>query len=243
MILEIFKDAGSVRSGQSHVTSQPVFSPPHPVLGGMLSRSIGMPSRREGPPSIWDTHGTSGNVFANPDASSSAPYPQELNSWGSSTEEPLHSSTVEKSGNQTPVQDPRCQSGPLAKNSVIPGEGDSSKNYGPEQQRLQISDLHFDKFPTSATFACWKIRFKTAVCTCSQFLTEAVLWIKEVEMVDSVDDLKSSSPARGIRMPDFEVLDAALLSYTTPTADPGYDDSTLEDMLHQAHRAKVDHSV
>ena len=48
----------------------------------------------------------------------------------------------------------------------------------------------FDKFPTPATFACWKIRFKTEVCTCSQFPTEAMQWIKEVEMVDSVDDLK-----------------------------------------------------
>ena len=34
----------------------------------------------------------------------------------------------------------------------------------------------------------------------------AVHWIKEVEMVDSVDDLKSSSSVRGSRMPDFEVL-------------------------------------
>ena len=32
----------------------------------MLSRSLGMPSRKNGPPSIWDTHGTSGNVFENP---------------------------------------------------------------------------------------------------------------------------------------------------------------------------------
>ena len=38
-------------------------SPPHPILVGMLSHSFGMPSRREGPPSIWDTHGISGNVF------------------------------------------------------------------------------------------------------------------------------------------------------------------------------------
>ena len=45
----------------------------------------------------------------------------------------------------------------------------------------------FDKFPTPATFACWKIRFKTKVCTCSQFPTEAMQWIKEVVMVDSVD--------------------------------------------------------
>ena len=70
----------------------------------------------------------------------------------------------------------------------------------------------FDKFPTPATFACWKIRFKTEVCTCSQFRTETMHWIKEVEMVDSVDELKSSSSVRGIRMPDFEVLDARIAS-------------------------------
>ena len=74
-----FQDAESIRSGNSHLTSQPVSFPPHPLPEGMLSRSIGLPSRREGPPSIWDTHGISGNVFAKPVASSTAPYPQELN--------------------------------------------------------------------------------------------------------------------------------------------------------------------
>ena len=68
-------------------------------------------------------------------------------------------STAEKSERPEQNQDLRCQSGPSAKDSVIFG-GDSSKNYGADQQRLQISDLHFDKFPTPATFACWKIRFK-----------------------------------------------------------------------------------
>ena len=140
----------------------------------MQSRSFGVPSRREGPPSIWDTHGKSGNVFVNPE-------------WNSSVEEPLHSSTVEKSERQKQDQDLRCQSGPSAKKSVIFSGGDSSKNYGAGQQRLQISDLHFDKFPTPAAFACWKIRFKTEVCICSQFPTEAMHWITEVEMVDSED--------------------------------------------------------
>ena len=84
-----FKDAESVRSGHFHVATQPVSFPPHPVPGGMLSRSIGMPSRKNGPPSIWDTHGISGNVFANAAASSSAPYPQELNPWSSGREEPI----------------------------------------------------------------------------------------------------------------------------------------------------------
>ena len=73
-------------------------------------------------------------------------------------------------------------------------------------------DLHFDKFPTPATFDCWKIRFKTEVCTCSQFPTEAMQWIKEVELVDSVDELRSSSSTRGISMPNFEVLDARIAS-------------------------------
>ena len=65
---------------------------------------------------------------------------------------------------------------------------------------------------TPATFACWKIRFKTEVCTCSQFPKEAMQWIKEVEMVDSVDDFKSSSSVRRIQMPNFEVLDARIAS-------------------------------
>ena len=83
-------------------------------------------------------------------------------------------STAEKSG--IPERDPdlRCQSGLLAKDSVIFSGGDSSKNYGADQQRLQISDLHFDKSLTPATFACWKIRFKTEVCSCPQFPTEAM---------------------------------------------------------------------
>ena len=113
---------------------------------------------------------------------------------------------------QTPAQDQRCQSGPSARYSVVPSEGGFSKNDGADQQRLQISDPHFDKFPTSATFACWKKRFKTEVCTFSQFLTEAMLWIKEVEMVESVDDLKSSCSVRGIQMPKFEVLHAKIAS-------------------------------
>ena len=101
------KDVKSVRSGQSHVTSQPAFFPPHPDPGGMLSRSLGMPSRNIGPPSIWDTHGISGNVFANPTASSSAPYPQESTPSIFNVSE--HTSPHVMSESQTPAQDQRCQ--------------------------------------------------------------------------------------------------------------------------------------
>ena len=195
-----FQDAESVRSGKSHVTSRPVsafFRIASPQ--GRAAKHLGH---------TWK----SGSVFANPPASSSAPYPQELNPWGTTIEEPLHMSTAEKSERPEQNQDLRCQSGPSAKNSVIFSGGYSSKNYGADQQRLQNSDLHFDKFPTPATFACWKIRFKTEVRTCSQFPTEAMQWMKEVELVDSVDDLISSSSIRGISMPNFEVLDARIAS-------------------------------
>ena len=81
-----FQEAESIRSGNSHVTSQPAFFPPFQNPGGMLSRSLGMPSRNDGPPSIWDTW-FFGKRFANPAASSSAPFPQELNPWCSQKSE------------------------------------------------------------------------------------------------------------------------------------------------------------
>ena len=170
-----FRDADSIRNGNSHVTSPPGLFPRHPPFEGLLKPAFISQRQTEEPPNVWDTSGVSGNVFAHPQTSSSVPYPQGLNStWRKAV----------KSGRPERGPDLRCQSGPSAKDSVIFSGGDSSKNYGADQQRLQISDLHFDKFPTPATFLCWKTRFKTEVCTCSQFLTEAMQWIKEVELVD-----------------------------------------------------------
>ena len=112
-----FQDAESVRSGHSFVTSQPAFFTPVRDPGGMLSRSFGMPSRNDGPPSIWDTHGISGNVFADPVASSTR-CPQELNPWNSGISEPIHSSTAERMRIKHQFRHQRCQSGPSAKSSV-----------------------------------------------------------------------------------------------------------------------------
>ena len=141
----------SARSGLSpHCQSTPVRD-----LGGMLSRSLGMPSRN--------------------------------NEWAAKYLE--HTWYIGKRC---------CKSNGVFFKFIRP--------------RLQISDPLLDKFPTSATFVCWKIRFKTEVCTCSQFPTEALLWIKEVELVDLVDKLRSSSSLRSISMPDFEVLDARIAS-------------------------------
>ena len=197
------KDAESVRSGSSHVPTQPALFLSYRDPGGLLSRN-------NQPLDIWNSQGFSGNVFANPRASSSSLYPQESKPWISSVSE--HTSPHVMSESQTPVQGQRCQSGPSARNSFDPKEGRLSNNCGADQQRIQISELHFDKFATPTTFACWKIRFKIEVCTCSQFPTEDMHWIKEVEMVDSVDDFKSSRSIKGCSGPDFEVLDARIAS-------------------------------
>ena len=61
-------------------------------------------SRREGQPNIWETHGLCGNVFANPHASSSVLYPQELKTWGTTIEKPLHMPTAEKSEDQNKIE-------------------------------------------------------------------------------------------------------------------------------------------
>ena len=60
---------------------------------------------------------------------------------------------------------------------------DIPQNYMVGQQRQQISELQFDKFPNPQLFLVWKIRFKTQITACSDFLSYARLWIKEVEMV------------------------------------------------------------
>ena len=113
-----------------------------------------------------------------------------FNPWSSNVSEHTSPHVTSERQNQDTTLDPRCQSGPSARNSFAPNEGSFSKDYRADQQRLQISELHFDKFPTPTTFASWKIKFKTEVRTCSQFPTEAMQWIKEVELVQSVDDLK-----------------------------------------------------
>ena len=79
---EDIQDAESVRSGNSHVTSQPMSFPAHPIPEGMLKPfiRIAAPQRRSAIHLGYTRY--IGKRFANPHASSSAPYPQEMNPWG-----------------------------------------------------------------------------------------------------------------------------------------------------------------
>ena len=74
MVENHFKDVESVRSGSiSHVPSQPALFPLLREPGGLLIRDYNLQ------PNTWDTHGLSGNVFANPQASYSTTYSGMLN--------------------------------------------------------------------------------------------------------------------------------------------------------------------
>ena len=80
---DFFKDAESALSGPSNVHSEPVFFPP-PSRSWSRSWRNAEPFSGNAEPQQWaarDTHGISGNVFANPTASSSAPYPGGCNPW------------------------------------------------------------------------------------------------------------------------------------------------------------------
>ena len=88
---------------------------------------------------------------------------------------------------------------PLTTSSTLPVE--LPQNYMVGQQRQQISELQFGKFPDPQSFLVWTIRFRTQVTTCSDFPSDALLWIKEVEMVDSVDEFKSSRSVYGKDFP------------------------------------------
>ena len=48
------------------------------------------------------------------------------------------------------------------------------------------------------------------VTTCFDFPSDTMLWINEVEMVDSSDELKSSRSFCGKDFPNFEMLDAKI---------------------------------
>ena len=150
-----------------------------------------------------------GKRSCNPGASSSALYTQELNPWSSQVSEQMHSSQTGarmRIKHQFRIRDASQDHHPTFQSSSV--EETLQRTVGQTNTDCR-SQIFISTIPTSTTFVWWKMRFKTEVCTCSQFLAEAVLWIKEVELLASVDDLKSSC---GIHMLNSEVLDAKIAS-------------------------------
>ena len=199
-----FQDAVSVRSGKSHVASQPVFFPLHPDPGGM-------PSRKNGQPSIWDRHGISGIVFLQ--------IQQRLlqhfirRSWTHGVlmyQNTHHHMWWVRAKHHFTIRDASQDRQPEIQSSLVREIFQRIIRQTNNDCRSQIFIL--TNSPRQQHSLVGKIRFKTEVCPCSEFPTEAMLWIKEVQLFDPVDDLKSSSSLQGNHMPNFEVLDAKISS-------------------------------
>ena len=225
MIQENFRKKSICNGRISHVPSQPAGVP---SSQSMLSRDRSMPF------DTWNLSGTQGNVFGNPRLmfdSTQTPYQGNLHSTNPSATGsiPVQVSTgrlvardEEQIGSTTPMLMSARRLSTM--NSFLPAE--IPQNSLAVQQRLQISELQFDKFSTPSSFALEdKIQhqgeflfrfsfgsFTNQVTTCSDFPSETMLWIKEVEMVDSVDQLKSSRLIEGKDFPNFEMLDARIAS-------------------------------
>ena len=54
--------------------------------------------------------------------------------------------------------------------------------------------------------------FKTEVCSCSSFTADAMLWNREAEIVESVDDLKTLQSTGGHQFPNVGLFDAKMAS-------------------------------
>ena len=118
--------------------------------------------------------------------------------------------TTEDGQNYGTIPMPTFSTKPWTTSSTMPVE--LPQNYIVGQQRQHISELQFDKSRNPRLSLVWKVRFKTQVTTCSDFPWDAMLWIKEVEMVDSLDELKCSPSVYGKDFPNFEMLDAKIAS-------------------------------
>ena len=164
-----FQDMESNYSGNiSHVPSQPAVVP---IPRSMLSRDRSMPF------DTWNLSETQGNVFGNPRPmfdSTQIPCQGILHSTNPSATGaiPVQVSTgrpvarsEERIGSTTPMQ--MSARRPSTMNSFLPAE--VPQNCMAAQQRLQISELPFDKFSTPSSFSYWKIRFKTQVISRSDF--------------------------------------------------------------------------
>ena len=192
-----FQEVESNQSGRlSHVSSQPAMMP--------SSRS--MPSRdKHLPLDTWNTSRPQENVFGDQFSTFDSPrdHPQGIHPCAPQRErgsvpQATGSGTLfarDDKQNRDTIPMLTFAGRPSTVSSLTPVGFPQNSMVG--QQRQQTSELQMDKFLIPNHFLVRKIRFKNQVTTCSDFPSDAMLWIKEVEMVDSLKELKSARSVTG----------------------------------------------
>ena len=72
-----------------------------------------------------------------------------------------------------------------------------------ESHKGSTGDLQFERFPTPSSFSYCKTHFKTEGCSGSDHLVEAMPWIREIELANSVDDLETLLSHCRTGVPEF----------------------------------------
>ena len=88
----------------------------------------------------------------------------------------------------------------------------SSRRFVVEPSKGSNLKLKYERVPLPSTFNYWKTNFKTEVRSSSGHPKEAMPWKSEVEMANSVNDLKTSRSMSGRVYPIFETVDARIAS-------------------------------
>ena len=79
--------------------------------------------------------------------------------------------------------------------------------------RILFTDWNLGQFLDSMEFQSWKLNFSTVVCLRTTDLQITILWIKEVEIAKSIDELVTSRSITGQHnFPDFDMLGAMFAS-------------------------------
>ena len=157
-----FQEVESNHSGRlSYVPSQPAA----------ISSSCSMRSRdKRLPLDTWNTSGLQGNVFG-----------IQFSTLDSSRNhyQRIHHSTTPGDTGSVPVH--------MGIRTLVARDEDQNlaQNCNADICK-KASDREFIISGAPSTLFVWKIRFKNQVTTCSDFPSEAMLWIKDVEMVDSL---------------------------------------------------------
>ena len=79
--------------------------------------------------------------------------------------------------------------------------------------RVLVTEWNLGQFPDSVEFQSWTLNFRTEVFMRTADPQVTMLWIKEVEVSKSIDELVTSRSITGQHdFPDFEMLDAMIAS-------------------------------
>ena len=117
-----------------------------------------------------------------------------------------HSTQAERVRDKDPIPTPRFFAKFVSGKFILSYEGKNFQELRGRPTKSSNLGTSFSQIPCSTNVFVLE-------CTCSNHLTKAMPWIKEMEMVNSVDDLKSSSSIQGIcPFPDFELLDPRIAS-------------------------------